>query len=152
MGTVTALITTRRGRHIFQETIMRTWIIAALVAALLVGCKSTETQAPAPIEEQAPAAGAPGAGASTSGAPGSGVSGTGAGAGALSPLKDPKNILSKRSVYFDFDSFVVKDEYRAMVDAHAKYLQANKAARVTLQGHADERGSREYNIALGQKR
>src|SRR6266481_4760251 len=99
MGTVTALIATRRGRHIFQETIMRTWIIAALVAALLVGCKSTETQAPAPIEEQAPAAGAPGAGASTSGAPGSGVSGTGAGAGALSPLKDPKNILlgQKRS-------------------------------------------------------
>ena len=70
----------------------------------------------------------------------------------MSPLKDPRNILSKRTVYFDYDSYVVKDEYRAMVDAHAKYLQANKGTRLTLQGHADERGSREYNIALGQKR
>jgi peptidoglycan-associated lipoprotein len=47
---------------------------------------------------------------------------------------------------------VIKDEYKAMIEAHAKYLQANKAARATLQGHTDERGTREYNIALGQKR
>ena len=129
---------------------MRKWIIVAFVAALVVGCKSTETQAPAPIDDKAPVA-APAAspGASTSGAGTSGISGT---PGAMSPLKDPKSILSKRTVYFDYDSFVVKDEYRAMVDAHAKYLQANRGARVTLQGHADERGSREYNIALGQKR
>jgi len=136
---------------------MRKWIIAALVAALVVGCKSTDTQAPAPIDEQAPAAagaaGAAGApGASTSGAGTSGVSGTPGAGGAMSPLKDPASILSKRVVYFDFDSFVVRDEFRPMVEAHAKYLQANKSARMTLQGHADERGSREYNIALGQKR
>jgi peptidoglycan-associated lipoprotein len=132
---------------------MRKWIIAALLATLVVGCKSTETQAPAPIDEQAAATtGAAGAdGARTSPAGSAGVSGTQAG-GAMSPLKDPRNILSKRIVYFDYDSFVVKDDYRAMIDAHAKYLQANKAARVALQGHADERGSREYNIALGQKR
>jgi peptidoglycan-associated lipoprotein len=132
---------------------MRKWFVAALVALLVVGCKSTETQAPAPIEEQAPAkATAPGAeGAATSGAATSGVSGT-AGSGALSPLKDPNNILSKRTIYFDFDSFVVKDEFRPLVEAHAKYLAANKSAHVTLQGNADERGSREYNIALGQKR
>jgi peptidoglycan-associated lipoprotein len=128
---------------------MRKWIIVAFVAALVVGCKSTETQAPAPIDEQAPAAADAAGGASTSGAGTSGISGT---PGAMSPLKDPRSILSKRTVYFDYDSFVVKDDYRAMVDAHAKYLQANRAARVTLQGHADERGSREYNIALGQKR
>ena len=131
---------------------MRKWIIVAFVAALVVGCKSTETQAPAPIDEQAPAAAGAAGGASTSGAGTSGISGTPGAGGAMSPLKDPKSILSKRTVYFDYDSFVVKDEFRPMVDAHAKYLQANRSARVTLQGHADERGSREYNIALGQKR
>ena len=78
--------------------------------------------------------------------------GTGAGAGAASALKDPKNILSKRSVYFDYDQFVIKDEYKPMIEAHAKYLQANRGARAFLQGNTDERGTREYNIALGQKR
>ena len=134
---------------------MRNWIIAAFVALLVVGCKSTETQPAAPIDEQTPAAaaaaGAGAGGAATSGAGTSGVSGTPAG-GAMSPLRDPANILSKRIIYFDFDSFVVKDEFRSVIDAHAKYLQANRSARMTLQGHADERGSREYNIALGQKR
>jgi len=67
-------------------------------------------------------------------------------------LKDPNNILSKRSVYFDYDSFVVKNEHRATVQAHAQYLRDNAAAKVLLQGNADERGSREYNLALGQKR
>ena len=68
------------------------------------------------------------------------------------PLRDPNNILSRRSIYFDYDSFVVKDEYRPLVEAHARYLQQNRNARVTVQGNTDERGSREYNIALGQKR
>ena len=141
---------------------MRKWIFAVMVAALLVGCKSTETQNPAPIEEQQPAAagagGAGGAGgAATSGTSTSGISGTPGSGGAnpygLTPaLRDPNNILSKRVVYFDYDSFVVKDDYRNVVEAHAKYLQANRVAKVTLQGHTDERGSREYNIALGQKR
>lgn len=70
----------------------------------------------------------------------------------VNPLTDPNNILSKRSVYFDFDKDEVKAEYRAMVEAHAKYLQANPVATITIQGHADERGSREYNLALGQRR
>ena len=74
------------------------------------------------------------------------------GTGTGNPLRDPNHILSKRSVYFDFDSFVVKDEYRPLVEAHARYLQQNRNARMTVQGHTDERGSREYNIALGQKR
>jgi peptidoglycan-associated lipoprotein len=67
-------------------------------------------------------------------------------------LTDPNSILSKRSVYFDYDSFAVKNEYRATVQAHAQYLRDNAAAKVLLQGNADERGSREYNLALGQKR
>ncbi|MFN3716583.1 MAG: peptidoglycan-associated lipoprotein Pal [Thiobacillus sp.] len=66
--------------------------------------------------------------------------------------KNPASPLSKRSIYFDYDSFVVKDEYRGMLEAHAGYLLANKGARAILQGNTDERGSREYNLALGQKR
>lgn len=68
------------------------------------------------------------------------------------PLKDPANILSKRSVYFDLDSNVVKDEYKPVVSAHSRYLQQNRGVKITIQGHADERGSREYNLALGQRR
>ena len=64
----------------------------------------------------------------------------------------PRNILSKRNIYFDYDQFTVKDEYKPIVEAHAKYLQANRGARAILQGNTDERGTREYNIALGQKR
>ncbi len=122
------------------------------VAGFLAACSSTpdSEQAPAPVDE------------GKSGAP----------AGTTAPvtrqpiettpiggdpnkdprLTDPKNILSKRSIYFDFDSFVVKDEYRATIEAHARYLLANSAKRVVIQGNTDERGSREYNLALGQKR
>lgn len=74
-------------------------------------------------------------------------------AGALPPeLKDPKNILSKRSVYFDFDQFVVKEEFRPLVEAHARFLASQPKLKILIQGNADERGSREYNLALGQKR
>ncbi|HQO15416.1 MAG TPA: peptidoglycan-associated lipoprotein Pal [Methylotenera sp.] len=68
------------------------------------------------------------------------------------PLKDPNNILSKRNIYFDFDSDAVKAEYRPLVEAHAKYLLSHKDAKVIVQGNADERGTREYNLALGQRR
>lgn len=70
----------------------------------------------------------------------------------LNPLTDPNSVLSKRSVYFDYDSYVVKDDYRSLVQAHAHYLRDHPNARVLLQGNADERGSREYNLALGQRR
>jgi len=68
------------------------------------------------------------------------------------PRKNPASPLSSRSIFFDFDSFVVKDEYRSVLEAHAGYLRARRDARVILQGNTDERGSREYNLALGQKR
>jgi len=68
------------------------------------------------------------------------------------PLKDPNNILSKRSVYFDYDSSVIKDEFKPAVTAHARYLTQNRSAKMVVQGNTDERGSREYNIALGQRR
>ncbi len=73
-------------------------------------------------------------------------------AGGNNPLKDPNNILSKRNVYFDFDSDAVKAEFRPLIEAHAKYLIANGNAKVILQGNTDERGTREYNLALGQRR
>lgn len=70
----------------------------------------------------------------------------------VNPLKDPNNILSKRSIYFDFDKDEVKAEFRPLVEAHAKYLIANPNAKVIFQGSADNRGSREYNLSLGQRR
>jgi peptidoglycan-associated lipoprotein len=68
------------------------------------------------------------------------------------PLNDPKGILAKRSIYFDYDSYVVKDEFKPVVEAHAKYLGSNKGRKIIIQGNTDERGGREYNLALGQKR
>ena len=68
------------------------------------------------------------------------------------PLTDPNSILSKRSVYFDFDSNAVKDEYRNMIQAHARYLNDNRSRTIRIEGNCDERGSREYNLALGQRR
>ena len=67
-------------------------------------------------------------------------------------LRDPKSILSKRSVFFDYDSNIVKDEYKPLVTAHAQFLQKNPSYKVRIEGNADDRGSREYNLALGQRR
>lgn len=72
--------------------------------------------------------------------------------GADPALKDPKSILSKRVIYFDFDSNQVKEEFRPLVAAHANYIAKNGRAKMIIQGHTDERGSREYNLALGQRR
>ena len=67
-------------------------------------------------------------------------------------LTDPNSPLSKRSVYFDFDSNEVKDQYRGLLQAHARYIGDHRDARVRIEGNTDERGSREYNLALGQRR
>ena len=63
-----------------------------------------------------------------------------------------ESLLSKRVIYFDFDKSDVKSEYRAIVAAHATYVASHSSARVTLEGHADERGTREYNLGLGERR
>ena len=68
------------------------------------------------------------------------------------PLTDPNSPLSKRSVYFDFDSNAVKDEYRGLVQAHSRYMGDKRDTRIRIEGNCDERGSREYNLALGQRR
>ena len=135
---------------------MRAILIAILGAAgltlLLGACSSPpQSQAPASVEERKPGVGDAAkpveAGSVTP------VDATRAPAGsALSPLKDPASLLSKRSVYYDFDKFDVKDEYRGLVEAHANYLRENSGARMLVQGNTDERGSREYNVSLGQRR
>ncbi|MGD9786859.1 MAG: peptidoglycan-associated lipoprotein Pal [Sulfuricellaceae bacterium] len=116
---------------------MKKLMLSVVVLGLLAGCASQGTKDKAVVEER-------GTGATTAGMEDKGVG--------MDPLHDPNNILSKRSVYFDFDKYDVKDEYKPLVEAHAKYLSGNKAANVVLQGNADERGSREYNLALGQRR
>ncbi len=71
----------------------------------------------------------------------------------VAPYLDPQNALSqKRSVYFDFDQFVVKNEYISVLENHGKFLASNPKVSVRIEGNADEKGSSEYNIALGQKR
>ena len=67
-------------------------------------------------------------------------------------LNDPGSVLAKRSIYFDLDSFVVKDEFKSVIDAHSQYLIAHPDRKVIIQGNTDERGGSEYNLALGQKR
>jgi peptidoglycan-associated lipoprotein len=125
-------------------------LIGVLAALALAACTTTPKQeGGAPVDERTPGATTPGA--ATSGAATGSVAGTAQGGG-TNPLKDPSSILSKRSVYFDFDAYAIKDDYKALLEAHARYLQSNRNARMTVEGNTDERGSREYNIALGQRR
>jgi peptidoglycan-associated lipoprotein len=75
-----------------------------------------------------------------------------ANAGANDPLNDPSSVLAQRSIYFDLDSYIVKDEYKSVIDAHGKYLVSRPDRKIFIQGNTDERGGSEYNLALGQKR
>ncbi len=109
---------------------------------LLSACASKTTQPTSDIEDR-----------SLSGRESEGArDGVGSSGFELNPLQDPNNILSRRSVYFDFDSYTVKSEYRDLVLAHAAYLRDKPNTQVLLQGNTDDRGSREYNLALGQRR
>jgi peptidoglycan-associated lipoprotein len=130
--------------------------LGVALTALVTGCQTTpsEEKPPATVEAR-PAAPAPAAPAPKPEAkPVERIDLTAkeTGAGAASPLKDPASILSTRSIYYDFDKFDIKDDYKPVVDAHAKYLREHPDAKMLIQGNTDERGSREYNIALGQRR
>jgi peptidoglycan-associated lipoprotein len=70
----------------------------------------------------------------------------------VDPLNDPKGVLANRSVYFDFDSFAVRDDGKPVVENHSAYLTKHKERKILIQGNTDERGGTEYNLALGQKR
>ena len=138
-----------------------------LAAVLLAGCGSTVKLDETPIESRTPvavnaaadggavaAAGKNAAGQASATAaqsqvatvnlPSAGGAGTAVAAGGLGSLG--------RLVYFDFDSFLIDAKYAGLVEGHAKQLGANRSKRLVIEGHTDERGGREYNLALGQKR
>jgi peptidoglycan-associated lipoprotein len=127
---------------------------SVLLAFCLAACssKAVKEEPKAAVEDKSPAATAKAPAEPTREAPAAESAPVAEQQVTVNPLKDPNNILSKRSIYFDFDKDEVKPEYRALVEAHAKYLVAHANAKVALQGNADERGSREYNLALGQRR
>ena len=84
------------------------------------------------------------------GAGGSGSSGSGN--FGSQPWNDPKSPLFEKSVYFGFDEYTVQTKYQKMLSAHASYLKANPTQKIIIQGNTDERGTTEYNLALGQRR
>jgi peptidoglycan-associated lipoprotein len=122
-------------------------VAALLTVALLAACAGPSKST---VDE-----GAASTGTQTGGAASSGVNDGGAGQGgamAGSALGGPGASQENRVIYFEYDRFDVKSEYNAVLQAHGKYLSANPASKARLEGHADERGSREYNIGLGEKR
>jgi peptidoglycan-associated lipoprotein len=120
------------------------WLIPVMVA-LLGGCETTQKQEEAGAEVGEAGMGE-GAGATTGGlADRGGLPGTAA-------LNDPNSPLYTKVIYFEFDRSDIGPEYVDTLRAHAEYLAANPQARVTLEGHCDERGTREYNLALGEQR
>ena len=130
---------------------MKRYLMVAALAAVLAGCGSNVKLDP-PIQ---------GSGADATATQGAGAGAAGAGAGqstvtqvqagpAGADAAGPAGV--GRVIYFDFDSFTVKPEFQPLVDQHARFLQGNRGRSVAVEGHTDERGSREYNRALGQKR
>lgn len=114
--------------------------LALVAAALVVGCSSGVKLNDAPVSDQ-------------------GAASTNGSQSAVAPVdlnatqgtvQGPVGVA--RIIYFDFDSYTVKPEYQSVLDAHARFLKSHTATRVTLEGNTDERGGREYNLALGQKR
>ena len=132
----------------FRQRLLATSTLAA--AALMAGCASpVKLDEPAPVETRPTTPVAPAnANGNTSGLGNGGVKSVDLGAGAAK-ADDSK---LERVVYFDYDSNVVKDEFRPLLEAHAKRLKADGKKKVAVEGHTDERGGREYNLALGQRR
>ena len=143
---------------------------ALALAGLLAACASpVDLNEPAPVESRTPGQASPVA--RTPAAPATGLPGAGAGGGTASGTPESRvatvdlargaadsaaaaaaAATAGRIVYFDFDSFEIKDAYRPVLETHARLLNAQRGKRMAIEGHADDRGSREYNLALGQKR
>ena len=130
---------------------MRRILLAVGVAALMAGYGSAVKLDGVPVEDKS------GTPISQSGADGqnaaagtakSGVTGVDLGKAG----QDAINAAGPRIVYFDYDSFAIKPEYQAVIEAHSRVIKADKTRKVAIEGHTDERGGREYNLALGQKR
>ncbi len=128
---------------------MKKFFLILGVLVLLGGCGSSVKLDDVPVEDKAAMAiKQTGGDASGSSVGTSGV--TGVDIGQKNPPADSP--AGPRIVYFDYDSFVVKQEFQAVIEANARYIRADKSRRVAVEGHTDERGGREYNLALGQKR
>lgn len=126
-------------------------------ALLLSACSSTKLDT-VPVEERAGSTPTTGStnGSAANAAANTGnvgtVDATSSASNPNDPTNDPNGILARRSIYFDFDSYIVKDEFKPVIEAHAKFLSNSKGRKAVIQGNTDERGGREYNLALGQKR
>ncbi|MDT8384374.1 MAG: peptidoglycan-associated lipoprotein Pal [Gammaproteobacteria bacterium] len=142
---------------------MKFWIKTVLVllpALMLLGCGTSgevEDASDTGVSTSTPAAGSEattsgvGAGGVTSGE-GMTAEDTSAAAAQGDPLDDPNSLLATRVIYFDFDKSDIRSDVRDVIQAHAEYLASHPDVMITLEGHADERGTREYNIALGERR
>ncbi|MBL8383782.1 MAG: peptidoglycan-associated lipoprotein Pal [Burkholderiales bacterium] len=132
---------------------MRRLLPAIVVVTLLAACSSAGDRQPeAPVTEREGRAPATAQDSPSKPPPSTGQTGV------ITTVRPPAvdelttGVLAKRSVYFDLDSFEVKAEYRSLLEAHAAFLRKNPGRRVVVEGNTDERGSREYNLSLGQKR
>ena len=122
--------------------------LSVLAAALLLAACSS--QPPAPEKDAAPVTdGKAGSGATTTAPVGTSAAND---PYSLSALKDPNSAVYQRSVFFDLDKYEIKDQFKSLIESHGKFLIKNGQIKMLIQGNADERGSREYNLALGQKR
>ena len=136
---------------------MNRFLLASLLAALLAGCGSSVKLDEVAVEDRSGTAVA----AQTAGTQGGAV-GTGSGAAITNSAIAPVAIGSAttaaavptgpRIVYFDYDSYVIKPEFQDVIENHARFIKADKNRKVAVEGHTDDRGGREYNLALGQKR
>ncbi len=123
-------------------------LMAAAISVFLVGCKSTPMKDGASVEDKSPSAAST---ADSSDVKGAVIDGS-AGSSSANELNDPNNILSVRNIYFDYNSDAIRAEFRPNVEAHANYLNAHTDTKMKLEGNADERGTREYNLSLAQRR
>lgn len=130
---------------------MRRILLAVGVAVLMAGCGSAVKLDSVPVEDKS------GTPISQSGAEGQNAGGAAAKSGVTGvdlgkAGQDAINAAGPRIVYFDYDSYVIKPEYQSIIEAHSRVIKADKNRKVAIEGHTDERGGREYNLALGQKR
>jgi peptidoglycan-associated lipoprotein len=135
-------------------TSLKTSAMVIVLAGVLAACSSTPLTPPASAPSQGTASpsasGAAGAGSAAAQRPAPAPM---ASAAALPAHLDPKSPIStERSVYFDFDEFAIKNDDVALIERHGKYLAARPALAIRIEGHTDERGGTEYNLALGQRR
>lgn len=128
---------------------MNSWVVSLGVAFLLAGCGSTVKLDTVPVEDKVGVTVEPPASQAADHAmPKGGVTAVDIGKSAsLAPLP-----VGARVVYFDHDSYVIKPEFLPLIEEQARYLKAEKGRKAAIEGHTDERGGREYNLALGQKR